>query len=82
MISVPSPVVQQSMKDPSPELSPLLESVAVNKDVVISVFDYSFLDQFYSFYHNSLLPLNITNFIAFALDRRTFSVHLHQERDL
>ncbi|KAK8798387.1 hypothetical protein WA588_003469 [Blastocystis sp. NMH] len=40
---------------------------------MISVFDYSFLDQFYSFYHNSILPLNITNFIAFALDHRTYS---------
>jgi singapore isolate B (sub-type 7) whole genome shotgun sequence assembly, scaffold_7 len=48
---------------------------------MISVFDYSFLDQFYSFYHNSILPLNITNFIAFALDHRTYSVHFHQERD-
>ena len=77
VISVPTPVVQQSMKEPSP----LLEQVAVDNNVMISVFDYSFLDQFYSFYHNSILPLNITNFIAFALDHRTYSVHFHQERD-
>ena len=81
VISVPTPVVQQSMKEPSPELLPLLEQVAVDNNVMISVFDYSFLDQFYSFYHNSVLPLSITNFIAFALDRRTYSVHLNQRRD-
>ena len=70
-----SPVLlQQPMKEISPELEPLLKKVSIDRDVVISVFDYSFLSQFYSFYHNSILPLGITNFIAFALDKRTYTV--------
>lgn len=74
VINTPPVLLQQPMKEVSPELEPLLKKVAIDNDVVISVFDFSFLSQFYSFYHNSILPLGITNFIAFALDKRTFSV--------
>ena len=74
VINIPPVLLQQPMKEISPELGPLLKKVAIDRDVVISVFDFSFLSQFYSFYHNSLLPLDITNFIAFALDKRTYMV--------
>ena len=74
VINIPPVLLQQPMKEISPELEPLLKKVAIDRDVVISVFDFSFLSQFYSFYHNSILPLGITNFIAFALDKRTYMV--------
>ena len=74
VISTPPVVLQQPMKERSPKLLPLLEKVAIDNNVIISVFDYSFLSQFYSFYHNSIIPLGITNFIAFALDKRSYSV--------
>ena len=74
VISTPPIVLQQPMKERSPKLLPLLEKVAIENNVIISVFDYSFLSQFYSFYHNSIIPLGITNFIAFALDKRSYSV--------
>lgn len=72
--SGPPIVLHQPMKECSPKLLPLLEKVAINNNVIISVFDYSFLSQFFSFYHNSIIPLGITNFIAFALDKRSYSV--------
>ena len=74
VINIPPVLLQQPMKEISPELEPLLKKVAIDGDVVISVFDFSFLSQFYSFYHNSIRPLGITNFIAFALDKRTYAV--------
>ena len=74
VISVPPIVLHQPMKECSPKLLPLLEKVAINNNVIISVFDYSFLSQFFSCYHNSIIPLGITNFIAFALDKRSYSV--------
>lgn len=76
VIVTPPVVLQQPMKERSPKLLPLLNKVAIDNNVIISVFDYSFLSQFYSFYHNSIIPLGITNFIAFALDKRSYSVRL------
>lgn len=73
-IKVSQPGLRSSQLVPSPDLLPLLEKVAINKNVIISVFDYAFLPQFYSFYYSSLLPLHITNFIAFAMDDRTYRV--------
>lgn len=67
--------LRSSQLTPSPDLLPLLEKVAIDKNVIISVFDFAFLPQFYSFYHSSLLPLHITNFIAFAMDTRTYKVY-------
>ena len=73
-ITVPQVNLRASMRPPNPELRPLLERVAVENNVMISVFDYAFLPQFYSFYHGSILPLHITNFVAFALDKKTYAV--------
>ena len=74
MIQVPQVNLRATMREPSDELIAILSSIAIDKKVMISVFDFAFLPQFYSFYHNSLLPLKITNFIAFALDKKCYSV--------
>ena len=66
------------MREPSEELFALLPKIAINKNVMIGVFDFAFLPQFYSFYHNSILPLHITNFIAFALDKKSYEVRRFQ----
>lgn len=66
--------LRATMRDPSPELISLLPTIAIQKNVMIAVFDYAFLPQFYSFYHNSLLPLQISNFVAFAMDKQSFEV--------
>ena len=73
-ITVPQANLRATMRPPNPALAPLLERVSINRNVMISVFDYAFLPQFYSFYHGSILPLHITNFIAFALDKKTYAV--------
>lgn len=73
-LEMPRHGLRSTQLTPSPDLLPLLERVAINKNVIISVFDFAFLPQFYSFYHSSLLPLHITNFIAFAMDKRTYKV--------
>ena len=75
-LEMPRHGLRSTQLTPSPDLLPLLERVAINKNVIISVFDFAFLPQFYSFYHSSLLPLHITNFIAFAMDKRTYKVDL------
>ena len=73
-LEMPRHGLRSSQLAPSPDLLPLLERVAIDRNVIISVFDFAFLPQFYSFYHSSLLPLHITNFIAFAMDKRTYKV--------
>lgn len=75
MITLPPINLRATMREPSSELVVLLEKLSINKNIMISVFDYAFLPQFYSFYHNSILPLSITNYIAFALDKKSFEVH-------
>ena len=81
-ITVPQVNLRASMRPPNPELRPLLERIAVDRNVMISVFDYAFLPQFYSFYYGSILPLHITNFVAFALDKKTYAVLLPSIRSL
>ena len=74
VIQVPQVNLRATMREPSDELIAILSTIAINKKVMISVFDFAFLPQFYSFYHNSLQPLKITNYIAFALDKKCYSV--------
>lgn len=78
IITVPPVNLRATMREPSEELFALLPKIAINKNVMIGVFDFAFLPQFYSFYHNSILPLHITNFIAFALDKKSYEVRCFQ----
>ena len=49
-IKVSQPGLRSSQLVPSPDLLPLLEKVAINKNVIISVFDYAFLPQHFLYF--------------------------------
>ncbi|KAK8792066.1 hypothetical protein WA158_005443 [Blastocystis sp. Blastoise] len=57
---------------PSKSLQELLKRKAVNNQIIISFFDHSYINHFINFYYGSIIPLNITNFLPFVLDQKSY----------